>query len=185
MGVALVLSSFSKRLIKVQPIGWHVKKLSQRYIYNFMILGIMLILFGSVLFCLSYTAYNPAPSTVTIYEGHIVATSEYFFDKQPFGSSVSTNKKAGSYEIATAFVGEIGSGNLKLQKQAGLDYGNVHVGRFTLRNGATAYVTTTNSTCLIIQLDYGDYIIVGTQDTQSLANSFAQNVHPLLLTPKQ
>ncbi|MCL2287903.1 MAG: hypothetical protein FWC33_01800 [Candidatus Bathyarchaeota archaeon] len=53
------------------------------------------------------------------------------------------------------------------------------MGLFTLGNGATAYVATTNSTCLIIQVTYGDYLIVGGQDTQALANSFSQNIYPV------
>jgi len=64
-------------------------------------------------------------------------------------------------------------------RKHGLDYGNTHVGLFTLGNGATAYVATTNSTCLIIQVTYGDYLIVGGQDTQALANSFSQNIYPV------
>jgi hypothetical protein len=50
---------------------------------------------------------------------------------------------------------------------------------YTLGNGATAYVASTNTTSLVVELKNGEYLIVGTSDTQALANSFAQNVHPL------
>jgi len=48
-----------------------------------------------------------------------------------------------------------------------------------LGNGKTAYVVSNNSTDLIIQLDGGKYVILGTSDTNALVASFSQSVYPL------
>jgi len=178
-GFGLILASSSKRLMNVLPISWHAKKLGHRFIYNFTIVGIVLILFGGAIFYSSYNSYKPLPATIKIYEGYISANSGYFIANHPSNQDLSIIKATFSPYVVTAFVGEIGSGNLKLHKQTGLAYGDTYVGRFTLENGATAYVTTTNTTCLVIQIEDGDYLIVGTQDTQTLANSFSQNIHSL------
>jgi hypothetical protein len=66
-----------------------------------------------------------------------------------------------------------------LNRQVGTDYGNINIGIFTLGNNATAYVLSTNSTDLIIQLNNGQYMILGTSNTNALATSFSQNVYPL------
>jgi hypothetical protein len=92
---------------------------------------------------------------------------------------VDGDKRITSSEITTAFVGHIGSGNFTLNKQHGTSYGDTNVGVFTLGNGATAYVASTNSTDLIIQLKNGEYLIVGTQNTNAFASIFSQNVYPL------
>jgi hypothetical protein len=92
---------------------------------------------------------------------------------------VNEDKHITSSEIATAFIGQIGSGNLTLNKQHGTSYGDTNVGVFTLGNGATAYVASTNSTVLVIQLKNGEYLIVGTLNTNAFASIFSQNVYPL------
>jgi hypothetical protein len=92
---------------------------------------------------------------------------------------VNEDKHITSSEIAAAFIGQIGSGNLTLNKQHGTSYGDINVGVFTLGNGATAYVASTNSTVLVIQLKNGEYLIVGTLNTDAFASIFSQNVYPL------
>jgi hypothetical protein len=58
--------------------------------------------------------------------------------------------------------------------------GNVGIFRtFTLGNGKTAYVISNNSTDLIIELNSGKYVILGTSDTNALATSFSQSVYQL------
>jgi hypothetical protein len=175
LGVILILTRSSIKLIDEFPVGYYPKLMTNRVVYGYVVTGTMLLLFGVVILCLTFS--TPSPSKVTIYEGSIAVTSGYFFSN--YDSTADTNKMVWSDEIVTAFVSEMGSGDFKLYKKHGLDYGNTYVGLFALGNGATAYVTTTNSTCLIIQINYGDYLIVGNQDTQALANIFAQNVHPL------
>ena len=63
-----------------------------------------------------------------------------------------------SSQIVSAYVGQIGSGNLTLSKQHGTNYDHFNVGIFTLGNGKTAFVVSSNSTDLIIQLDNGEYV---------------------------
>jgi hypothetical protein len=89
--------------------------------------------------------------------------------------NITTNK------IASAYVGQIGSGNLTLSKQHGTNYDHFNTGIFTLGNGDTAYVVSSNSTDLIIQLNSGEYVILGTSNTFALATSFSQSVYPLNL----
>ena len=92
---------------------------------------------------------------------------------------VNGDKHITSSEISNAFVGQIGSGNFTLHKQTGTSSGDTNIGIFTLGNGATAYVASTNSTDLIIQLKSGEYLIIGTSNTNALATIFSQNVYPL------
>ncbi len=87
-----------------------------------------------------------------------------------------------SSQITSAYLGLIGSGNLTLSKQQGTNYDHFNVGIFTLGDGKTAYVVSNNSTDLIIQLNCGEYVILGTSDTNALATSFSQNVYSLNLS---
>jgi hypothetical protein len=124
-------------------------------------------------------------SVVTIGSGYINVESVQFTHTNVIGDlfSISSNKNVTSDEIATVFVGQVGSGDFKLHKNYGTNFGDTNVGLYTLGNGASAHVATTNSTCLVIELKTGEYLIVGNQDTQTIANSFSQNVHQL--TPQR
>jgi hypothetical protein len=102
-----------------------------------------------------------------------------FSPSSPFTPFANGNKNVTSNEIASAFVGQIGSGDFTLTKQQGTDLGNTNVGVYKLGNGATAYVASTNSTDLIIQLNSGQYVILGTSNTNALAASFSQNVYQI------
>lgn len=82
--------------------------------------------------------------------------------------------------LRQAYVGQIDSGNLTLSKQTGTNAGNLNLGLFTFGNGHTAYVISDNPTDLIIQLNNnGNYVILGTSNTTSLAASFSQYVYQL------
>ena len=98
------------------------------------------------------------------------------FSTTPF---IAGYKHITQSEITTAFVGQIGSGNFTLNKRHGTSVGDIHVGIFTLGNGATAYVASDNSTSLIIQLNSGEYVIVGTPNTDAFAKTFSHEVYPL------
>jgi hypothetical protein len=135
------------------------------------IFGILLIIIGGILFGTSVAISSP--SIVTIGNGYINVETGFA------GGVVSSNKNVTSEEIATAFVSQVGSDNFTLRKQGGTNFGDTNIGRYILENGASAYIVTTNSTSLIIELKDGTYLIVGNQDTQAIANSFSQNVHPL------
>jgi hypothetical protein len=112
-----------------------------------------------------------ASSTITVGSGYVSVTSS------SFGGTGNLNFT--SSDIASAYVGQIGSGNFTLSKQHGTNTGDFNVGVFTLGNGATAYVVSSNSTDLIIHLDTGDYLILGTSNTDALASSFSQSVYAL------
>lgn len=151
--------------------------------YGLALLGISLIACGG--FAFGLISVSSSPSIVTIGDGYMNVECNSFnivgaiFD-------IKNNKTVSSEEIVTAFVGQVGLGDFKLHKQYGSNYGDTNIGMFTLGNGATAYVVTTNSTSLIIELKSGEYLIVGTSDTQTLANSFSQKIYPLLSpTPQQ
>ncbi len=90
------------------------------------------------------------PSTITVGPGYVIIQSSSF--------NGAGNLNITSNQIAFAFVGQIGSGNLTLLKQHGTNYDHFNVGIFTLGNGATAYVVSNNSTDLIIQLNSGEYV---------------------------
>ncbi|MCL2135785.1 MAG: hypothetical protein FWH37_09645 [Candidatus Bathyarchaeota archaeon] len=134
--------------------------------YSLAVWGILLIVIG----CFLHMTSTATSSVVTVSPGYININPLAF----------SGNRTVTSEEIATAFVGQLGSGNFTLHKQYGVDVGETNMGVFTLGNGAKAYVASTNSTSLIIELTSGEYIIVGNQDTQTIANSFSQNVHKLV-----
>ena len=133
-----------------------------------MIIGIVVIGLGVWLFFASNT-----PSTITVSSGYISIQSP------SFGGAGNMNITAN--KISSAYVAQIGSGNLTLSKQHGTNYDHFNVGIFTLGNGDTAYVVSNNSTDLIIQLNSGEYVILGTSNTNSLATSFSQSVYPLNL----
>ncbi len=172
-GVVLVVLSFSDRIIKAIPSF----SLSSRHFdnkYGFIICGITLIALPLAAF---FTAFNTS-STVTIGTGYVDVQFAGFSPNSsiPF---LSGNMNVTSNQIDSAFVGQVGSGEFTLDKQQGANAGDTNIGLYKLGNGAKAYIASINSTDLIIKLNSGEYLIVGTSNTDALAASFAQNVHPL------
>jgi len=110
-------------------------------------------------------------STITVGSGYLSIESSSF--------SGAGNMNITANKIASAYVGQIGSGNLTLSKQHGTNYDHFNTGIFTLGNGDTAYVVSSNSTDLIIQLNSGEYVILGTSNTNALATSFSHSVYSL------
>ncbi|MGA2385613.1 MAG: hypothetical protein ABSG33_03670 [Candidatus Bathyarchaeia archaeon] len=133
-----------------------------------MIIGVAVIGSGIFLFFASNT-----PSTITVGLGYVSVKSPSFFGAGDM--NIAADK------IASAYVGQIGSGNFTLSKQHGTNYDHFNVGAFTLGNGKNAYVVSDNSTDLIIQLTDGEYAILGTSNTNALAASFSESVYPLNL----
>ena len=168
LGAVLIILGLSSRLLKAMhslSVGYTV---NNKYVYVTM--GIVIIALGGAL---SY--YWAAPSTVTVGSGYINVQFSTL-STIPF---IGGDKNVTSSEISTAYVGQIGSGNFTLDKLYGANAGDTNVGVYTLGNGATAYIASTNSTDLIIQLNSGQYIILGTSNTNALATSFSQNVYAL------
>jgi hypothetical protein len=174
IGAFLIVISLSSKLLKaISSISYgHTLNLTNKYVYA--TLGIAVILFASVVYYFSYI-----PSTVTVGSGYVNVQFSGFSPSSPSTPFANGNKNVTSNEIASAFVGQIGSGDFTLTKQQGTDLGNTNIGVYKLGNGATAYVASTNSTDLIIQLNNGQYVILGTSNTNALATSFSQNVYPL------
>ena len=114
---------------------------------------------------------STTPSTITVGSGYVSIQSS------SFGGAGNLNVT--SNQIVSAYVGQIGAGNFSLTKQHGTNYDDVNIGVYTLGNGKTASVVSENSTDLIIQLNNGNYVILGTSNTNALASSFSQNVYPL------
>jgi hypothetical protein len=170
---ALLWSRFKHRPVfggKIVGIGMGINSK-----YGLAILGIVLIVLGGFIYGVTVAA---TPSVVTIASGHINIESENFASHGVI-FSISGNKNVTSEEIAVAFVDQVGSGDFKLHKNYGTNFGDTNIDKYTLGNGASAYIATTNATCLIIELKNGECVILGNQDTQTVADSFAQNVHPL------
>ncbi len=144
-------------------------KTVRRTFIALLVIGIAVIGLGVGLFYATST-----PSTITVGSGYLSIQSSSF--------SGAGNLKVTSNQIVSAYVGQIGSGNFALSKQHGTNYNHFNVGIFTLGNGATAYVVSNNSTDLIIQLNNGEFIILGTSNTNALATSFSQSVYSLNLS---
>ena len=134
-----------------------------------LIIGIVIIAGGIWLFFAVNT-----PSTITVGSGYVSIQSP--------GFGGAGNMNITSSQIVSAYVGQICSGNLTLSKQHGINYDHFNVGIFTIGNGKTAYVVSNNSTDLIIQLKSGEYVLLGTSDTNALAASFSQSVYSLSLS---
>ena len=92
-------------------------------------------------------------STITVGSGYVSVET-------PFLSGTG-NIKITSSEIVSAYVAQIGSGDLSLYKVSGTNIGNTNIGTYTLGNGKTAYVVSTNSTDLIIQLTTANMLYSG------------------------
>jgi hypothetical protein len=156
-GVIILVLSFAT--------GRRAKMVRQTFVIM-VIMGIALIGLGVWLYY--STQVN---STITLGSGYMSIQSS------SFGGTGDMNITTG--EITDAYIAHIGSGNLTLSKQHGSNLGNYNVGVFTIGNGATAYVVSNNSTDLIIHLNTGNYLILGTSNTNALALGFSQLVYPI------
>ena len=93
------------------------------------------------------------PSTITVGSGYVNIQSPSI--------GGAGNLEITSTQIISAYIGQIGSENLTLLKQHGTNYDHFNVGIFTLGNGKTAFVVSSNSTDPIFQSDNGEFVILG------------------------
>lgn len=107
------------------------------------------------------------PAEVTIGNGYI-----------QISSSETGTMNFTSAQISNAYVAQIGSGNLTLSKQRGLNNGVDRLGFFTTGNGSTAYVVSSVQKDLVIQLTSGNYVIVGNSNLTSMVSLFNEEVYP-------
>jgi hypothetical protein len=168
-GFVLAVLGFFDKLTRFVSIGYRLETKSVA-----IIVGVLLIV---VAVSIGFVYFSP--STITVGSGYVNVQFANVSPDLPNVPFVNGNKNITSTEVASAFVGQIGSGNFTLAKEYGTNVDNVNVGVFTLGNGAKAYVASNNSTNLIIQLKSGEYLILGTSNTDALAASFAQNVYPV------
>lgn len=165
IGIIVLVTGFSRSLYGPPKSYNFGKGMSSKWVLR--IVEIVLIELGVGLY-----AFGGMPSKITV-------NSQYVSIQSPplFGVG---NMQITSSEIASAEVAKIGSGNFSLSiRQNGISAGNLNLGVFTLANGYTAYVVSENSNDLIIQLNNGKYVVLGTSNTDALASSFSQNVYQL------
>ncbi len=162
LGTLLFAAGFSRRLREtIANYSLKAHPSENRFIY--LIVGALVIGIGITIF-----AATCIPSTITVGSGYVSFQSMDFFG--------AGSMKIASGQIANAYIGQLGQGDLKISRTFGTSDGNINLGLFTLANGKTAHVITNNQTSLIIELNTGDYVILGTSDTEALAASFSQNV---------
>lgn len=109
------------------------------------------------------------PSQITIGNGYIrISSSET--------GTINTSTS----QISNAYVATIGTGNLTLRKDHGLNNNIDNIGVFRTGNGKTADVISDNSTDLIVQLNSGNYIIAGISGSNftTMVSLFKQQVYP-------
>jgi hypothetical protein len=156
--VALVLVAAGTILIvryrkKTERIGYPIIAL---------MLGITLLLVGFVL-------YSPGSSTIVVRQGSISVSGQYI-----------GNETYRASDIKTAFVENVYTGSLTLSsRDMGTELGGFNEGVYTLSNGAAAHVISANETDLIIELNSGLYLVLGTSNTNALVSDFAANVAPV------
>lgn len=108
-----------------------------------------------------------SPSTITINQGQISVSGS------PFGTKTYT-----SSNVEKAYIAEIGNGNLTISRTAGTSLGSYHEGDYSL-NGATAYVISTNSTNLVVELTGGSYLVLSPLNFDNFVSVFSANIAPV------
>ncbi len=114
---------------------------------------------------------SEAPTSIVIGNGYM-----------RISSSQTGTVNITSSQISSAYVGSIGSGNMSLRKEHGLNNGVDYIGVFSIDHGKTADVITDNLTSdLIVQLNTGNFVIVGIGGTNftTMVSLFSQEVHPV------
>ena len=111
-----------------------------------------------------------SPSTITIGKGYVLLQSSV---------TETGSVNVSSSQISGAYVSQLGTGNLTLHKQHGLNNNVDDIGMFTLGNGATAYVITNYQKVLVVELDSGKYMILGNSNLTDMVSDFSQDVYPV------
>ncbi len=164
IGAVFLLAGFSKKLAHlIATYSIKTRPTENRYVY--LITGAIVIVIGAVIFM-----GNALPSTITVGPNYVSYESSFL------GAGSMTIP---SDQIANAYVGQLGQGELTMSRTFGTASGDVCIGLFTLGNGHTAHVLTNNNTSLIIELTNGEYVILGVSDIDALTESFSQNVYSL------
>lgn len=116
-----------------------------------------------------FTILHTTNTVITIENGSFSVAGKYF-----------PAKNYTSGEVKYAFVENIHTGNITItHKDYGTNSATVKEGKFSLSNGATAYVASVNSTDLVVELTSGPYIILGLSNMSSLESAFSGNIYQL------
>ena len=87
------------------------------------------------------------------------------------------NINVSSSQIQSAFIGNVNNGNVTLAvRKDGTSLGNINTGLFSLSNNAMAYVATENNTAVFLKLKNGEYVVIGSNNTDYLAGIISKNV---------
>lgn len=164
LGVVMVGAGFSKKLLHVLvTYSLKARPIENRYVY--LILGIIIIGIGSTIYVTS-----SLPSTITVGPNQVSYQSSFL------GAGSMT---IASDQIADAYIGQLGQGDLRMSRTFGTSSGSLNIGLFALANGKTAHVVTNNPSSLVIELKNGEYVILGISDMDALTASFSRYVYPL------
>jgi hypothetical protein len=164
LGAVMLAAGFSKKLAHIlATYSLKARPTENRYVY--LIVGILVIGIGATIYVTS-----SLPSTITI-------GPQYVSYQSSFLGAGSMN--VASDQIANAYVGQLGQGDLRMSRTFGTSSGSLNIGLFALANGKTAHVVTNNPSSLIIELKNGEYVILGISDMDALTASFSQNVYQL------
>lgn len=136
---------------------------SKGALFTLVVLGI-LVFAGTYLF-VEYRVDQPA--TITVGNGYLQVSS-----------AQTGNVNVTSSQIVKAYVAQIGSGNLSLTREHGLDNGVDKFGVYLMGNGHTAYVVSSVPKDLILKLTSGSYVIVGNSNLTSMVTLFNEEVYP-------
>ena len=129
------------------------------------------LLTGIILLVTSFVLFSgTGGSTIIVRQGSI-SVSGAFIGNGTYHAS----------DIQSAFVENVYTGTLQLNnRDYGTALGDYNEGVYTLSNGAAAHVVSTNQTALVIMLNSGLYLDLGTPNTSALASDFAANVAPVV-----
>jgi hypothetical protein len=160
----MISAGFSKKILHaIITYSLKSRPIENRYVY--LIIGIIVVGLGTGIYLVT-----SSPATVNVGPQYISYQSSILS-----GGSMTINAD----QISNAYIGQIGQGDLKMSRTFGTSAGNVNMGLFQLANGKTAHVLSCNQTSLIIELKNGEDVILGTSDTNALAESFSQNVYQI------
>ena len=135
---------------------------SRPFYTTFIVLFIVLFGIG-----LSFFFTTGSNSSIIVQKGEITVSGQFI------GNNTYTTG-----EIKSAFEENINSGNITLSnRNIGTSAGSINEGKFTLSNGASAYVVSDNQEDLIVLLDSGLYLVLGPTNLSAFASDFSSNVY--------
>lgn len=157
IGIVAFVAALIYYLARIRGTG------KNRQFYRVFIFVVIFMVTGAPLYILGSSG---GPGIVMIQHGSITVSGAYI-----------GNNTYNTSDIKYAFVENLGSGNITLSsKNIGTNAGSINEGKFTLSNGASAHVISSNSTNLVILLNTGLYVILGSNQTPRMATVFSSSV---------